>query len=264
VIAPDGRVLGLRGSRAGIPGELNRVIAAHRPVGSLVKPFVVASALLAGWSPEDPLKDEPLTVQVGNEVWEPRNNDGKFRGDVSVGDALVGSLNVPMVRLGLDVGVDNVVRTLRSVGFEVPGPTPATLLGAFSASPMQVARAYAVFAAAGLLPRPTYREPAGSRPQPVLDSGVAGSVLALLEEVPRRGTAASLAGKVVGRLGCMTGTTDDRRDSWFAAVRPRCIVVVWVGSDGNRETGLYGATGALEVFKAIDARLPTVWKLGEF
>jgi penicillin-binding protein 1B len=264
VMSPDGRILGLRGSRAGLPGELDRVTAAHRPVGSLVKPFVVATAFLKGWSADSPLQDEPLAVTVGKEVWEPRNNNGRFRGVVSVREALVSSLNVPMVRLGLDVGVERVVQTLRDVGFTVSDPAPATLLGALAATPLQMAAAYAVFASKGALPRPALKEALLSRPRPVLDPSVARSVLALLEEVPRSGTAASLAGRVEGRLGCKTGTTDDRRDSWFAAVRPRCVVVVWVGSDANRETGLYGATGALEVFRAIDARLPAVFKQGDF
>lgn len=263
VLAPSGRILGLQGSRTGGPGELDRALAARRSVGSLVKPFTVATAILHGWSPDDPLEDEPISMPVGSEVWEPKNNDGTFRGTTSVREALVLSLNVPMVSLGLAVGLDKVAGTLRTVGFEVAQPTPAALLGAFPATPMQVARAFAVFGNGGSLPQPTLQEDAVVSPVPVLDPGVVGKVLTLLEEVPVRGTAAALAGRVEGRLACKTGTTDGRRDSWFAAVRPRCVVVVWVGSDGNRETGLYGATGALEVFKAIDARLPAVWKQDE-
>jgi penicillin-binding protein 1B len=262
-ISPDGRLLALRGSRSGAAGELDRAVAAHRSIGSLVKPFVLATALQQGWSPDFELKDEPLSLQVGAEVWEPKNSDGKYRGTVSVRDAVVLSLNVPMVRLGLEVGVDNVVATLRRVGLEPGGSNPAVLLGAFAGTPAQVARAYAALANGGRSPALRLTEGSAPEARHVLDPGVAGMVLSVLEEVPRRGTAAALAGKVTGRLGCKTGTTDDRRDSWFVAVRPRLVTVVWVGTDGNRETGLYGATGALEVWRAIDERMPQIWRLGE-
>jgi penicillin-binding protein 1B len=87
-------------------------------------------------------------------------------------------------------------------------------------------------------------------------------VLARLEDVPRRGTAAALAGQVEGWLAAKTGTTDERRDSWFVGLRLDHVMVVWVGTDGNAQTGLYGATGALEVWRAIDARLPRILHLG--
>jgi penicillin-binding protein 1B len=89
-------------------------------------------------------------------------------------------------------------------------------------------------------------------------------VRAILEDVPRVGTAAVLAGGFAGRLAAKTGTTDERRDSWFVALRPGMVTVVWVGTDGNRETGLYGATGALEIWREIDRRMPPVWRRGEF
>lgn len=40
--------------------------------------------------------------------------------------------------------------------------------------------------------------------------------------------------------------------------------IVWVGTDGNSKTGLYGATGALEIWRQIDARMPPVWQGGDF
>jgi penicillin-binding protein 1B len=93
---------------------------------------------------------------------------------------------------------------------------------------------------------------------------VAADVRAILEDVPRLGTAAILAGDASGPLAAKTGTTDERRDSWFVALRPGMVTVVWVGTDGNRETGLYGATGALEIWRQIDGRMPPVWRRGEF
>lgn len=263
-VTPDGRVLALQGSRDALPGEFNRAIGARRQIGSLVKPFVVASALESGWSLDSELADAPLMVTVGQDVWQPANSDGKYRGNVTVREALVQSLNVPMVRLGLAVSVGTVARTLQQVGFSLRTPAPAILLGSFEASPLEVARAYATLAARGNTPRLVFSaaDPQGSKPS--MPSWVADSTRAALEDVARRGTAAVLAKSYEGALAAKTGTTDERRDSWFVAIRPRCVVAVWAGTDGNRETGLFGATGALEIWRAIDARLPAVLKAGHF
>jgi len=63
-------------------------------------------------------------------------------------------------------------------------------------------------------------------------------------------------------LAGKTGTTDERRDSWFVALRKGYVTVVWMGTDGNAQTGLLGATGALEVWKEIDLRIPRARRLG--
>lgn len=262
VLAADGRVLALLGSRSGAPGEFNRASSAMRPVGSLVKPFVAAMAVERGWSPDSRLDDSPLQVQVGAQIWEPRNSDGEYRGALTLAEALALSRNVPMVRLGLAVGVREVAAGLRALGFAVERPHPAILLGAFEAAPLHVARAYAALASGGRLPRPIWRLPGDGDGEDVLAPQASAAVVAMLEEVPRRGTAASLAGRVEGWLACKTGTTDERRDSWFVALRRGYVTVVWVGTDGNAQTGLFGATGALEVWREIDARVPRARRLG--
>jgi penicillin-binding protein 1B len=264
VLGPDGSLLALQGSRLGNAGEFNRAVSAQRQVGSLVKPFVVGTALQAGWSASSTLLDEPIEVPVGRRVWRPENNDGRYRGVVTVRDALVFSLNVPMVRLGLGVSIPSVAAALRNVGLTVRSANPAILLGAVEASPLEVARAYAVFVANGRLPGVTVERAVAGPSKPVFNAAVAREVRAILEDVPRSGTAGSLYGVVSGRLAAKTGTTDERRDSWFVALRPKMVTVVWAGTDGNHETGLYGATGALEIWRQIDARVPDVWRQGEF
>jgi penicillin-binding protein 1B len=261
VLGLDGSVLALQGGRTAAAGEFDRATTARRQVGSLVKPFVAATAFAEGWEADSRLADEPLRVAVGRQVWEPHNSDGRFRGIVSVRDALVQSLNVPMVRLGLAVSLPKVVACLRRVGLAAPADTPAILLGAVEASPLEVARAFLPFLDGGRIP-PVHYTPGRTRFEQAVDPRAALAVRDLLVDVPRNGTAAVLAGQYVGWLAAKTGTTDDRRDSWFVALRPRLVTVVWVGTDGNRETGLYGATGALHVWQAIDARMPEAWRMG--
>jgi penicillin-binding protein 1B len=261
-LAPDGRVLALQGSRAGAAGEFNRALAARRPIGSLVKPFTAAAAFQLGWSPDSLLDDSPLSVLVGKDVWQPRNSDGQFHGQITLREALVQSRNVPMVRLGLAVSLETVVATLQRAGL-TPAHAPASLLGAFGQSPLEVARAFAVLISGGRLPHVHFRDDEPPSYLPALHPTVAASVCGVLEDVARVGTAAALANTVRGPLAAKTGTTDERRDSWFVAVRPRIVTAVWIGTDGNRETGLFGATGAMEIWREIDRRMADVWRQGE-
>lgn len=260
VVTADGRVVAVAGGREGRAGEFNRAAAARRPVGSLAKPFVVAAALLAGRGLDEEVEDAPVTVPVPGGAWSPQNNDGTFRGRVTVRDALVHSLNVPMVRLGMEVSLPRVEAVLRQVGFTVPAGRPAVLLGAFEATPLEVARAYATLLAGGVRPELAVTVADGKPGTQVLPPWVAGAVVEALVDVPRRGTAASLASSVSGWLAAKTGTTDERRDSWFVGLRRGLVAVVWVGFDDNRETGLYGATGALAVWQELDARLPPIYR----
>lgn len=263
VLGTDGQILGMMGSRTGTPGELNRALAARRPIGSLVKPFVVALAMAQGWTPESLLEDTPVQVQVNTQVWAPQNHDRKFRGPITVREALVHSRNVPMVRLGMAIGPPMVAESLRGLGFAVGQPHPAILLGAFEGSPLQVARGYAALLAQGRLCAPSWQAEAAPPGAQVIDAAAAAAVVTMLEDVPRQGTAASLAGRVEGWLAGKTGTSDERRDSWFVALRRGYVTVVWVGTDGNAQTGLSGATGALEIWREFDARLPRVRRLGD-
>ncbi|MGE5234979.1 MAG: penicillin-binding transpeptidase domain-containing protein [Acidobacteriota bacterium] len=179
---------------------------------------------------------------------------------MTVREALVHSLNVPMVRLGMAVGLPPIAERLTDLGFSLPKPAPSVLLGALEAAPLEVARAYAALASGGVLPVPTSEPVPAAGARRVFTGPAATDVLVALREVVRTGTAASLRGRVEGPLGGKTGTTDGRRDSWFVALRPRLVTVVWLGTDGNHETELFGATGALEVWQQIDSRLPAVFR----
>lgn len=262
VLDAQGRALGLLGSREGKPGELNRALSARRPIGSLVKPFLVALALEHGWQLSDTVRDEPLSLPVGGQVWQPQNHDGRFRGVVSLEQALVLSINVPMVRLGLELGLEKVTELLKRLEL-TPAGTPAELLGSVEATPWQVARAYTPFLNCGALVEPRAWGPV-RQGEAVFAWGKAQAVLRPLQEVVEWGTATGFAARCGRPLAAKTGTTDNRRDSWFVAIRPKLLTVVWLGTDRNRETRLYGASGAGVIWQEIDLRLPGVYKQGSW
>jgi penicillin-binding protein 1B len=270
----SGAVQAVVGGRdPGQPG-FNRALAAARPIGSLVKPFVylVALAQPERWSLMSTLSDRAVALRQPNgKTWTPANNDGIEHGDVPLVDALARSYNLATVNLGLELDVGKVARVLEAL---IPGldakALPSLLLGAVDLSPFQVAQAYQYLAADGH-PTPLHALEAvidaDGRPlsryvhQPAAGDLVEAARLVTfaLQEAARRGTAASLVGLGLGGLNAAgkTGTSNDQRDSWFAGYTGRHLAVVWVGRDDNRATGLYGSTGAMRVWASLMAKLPT-------
>ncbi len=265
VVDGHGAVLAVQGGRSLLPGGFNRATEARRPIGSTVKPLVAAAAMEAGIRADDLFDDSPLEVPLrSGGVWRPRNDDQQFRGPVTLERALVESLNVPMVRIGLAAGMDRVVRVLRGAGLDSGEGEPAVLLGAVEATPLELAAAYASLLDDGLYTTPTFVRDRPGDARRALRPEIAAELLLLLRGVVQRGTAARLAAHTAGELAGKTGTSDGRRDSWFVALRPRCVTVVWMGTDRFRSTGLYGASGAMRVWEEIDRRMPASWSGGSF
>ena len=268
----SGEVLALVGGRNPRFAGFNRALDARRPVGSLIKPAVYLAAL------EQPqrfglgsvLLDDPLSLQDENRMpWEPRNFDREFRGDVLLVDALAQSWNVPTVRLGMDLGMGTVRRTVDRLGAPLPRRIyPSFLLGTGEMAPLEVAQMYHTLAADGFhTPLRSVREVTRQDGTPlnryplavtrVFDAEPVQLVNAALVSAMRQGTGRSAyyqlpAGLVVAGK---TGTTGDGRDSWFAGFGGDLLGVVWMGRDDNVSTGLTGASGALTVWADAMARL---------
>jgi penicillin-binding protein 1B len=138
-----------------VPGYegFNRAVEIRRPIGSLIKPFVYASALNQSdkFSLATPIDDKPITLKnEQGKTWSPKNFDKKFSGQVPLLTAIKDSMNVPTVNVGLAVGVDNVVSTLQKSGWEESvSPYPSVLLGAVNGSPLMVAQVYQTLADEG-------------------------------------------------------------------------------------------------------------------
>lgn len=272
--ARTGAIEAVVGDRDADRPGFNRAVTAARPIGSLVKPFVylVALAQPERYSLLTPLNDIALTVrQRGGKVWQPRNADNQEHGTVALIDALAKSYNIATVRLGLDIQVQKVERVLETL---IPGadisPHPSLLLGATDLSPLQMAQAYAYLAADGhMLPlsavtavldrngrslsRYAFADSAGEL------VGAARLVSYALQETVRSGTASELTRLGLGHLQAAgkTGTSDDKRDSWFAGYTGSHLAVVWLGRDDNTRTTFFGATGAMRLWAGLFQKLPT-------
>ncbi|MEQ1437755.1 penicillin-binding protein 1B [Fontimonas sp. SYSU GA230001] len=263
-----GEVLALVGGRdVRYPGY-NRALDTQRPIGSLVKPFVYLAALErpGEFALSTILPDEPIELRMPHgQLWSPNNYDKQLHGPQPLYRALAQSLNLPTVHVGLQLGPEQVLRTLRRAGYDGDAQAlPSMFLGAIGMAPLKVAQMYATLAAGGFqAPLSAIREvqtkdgePLSRFPIQVKQSLPEGPVYLVdwgLRQVVAQGTGrgvyASLPADVV--VAGKTGTTDDYRDSWFAGFSADRVTVVWVGRDDNQPTGLSGSTGALPIWARV-------------
>lgn len=263
----SGEVRALAGSRQRGYTGFNRALKARRPIGSLVKPAVYLTAL------ESPdfhlatvLADKPVSIRMQDgQIWRPENYEKTTEGDVYLYDALQRSLNLATVDLGMTLGVDKTIATLRRLGYrEEVAAYPSVLLGAVEMTPIEVAQMYQTLAANG------FRSPLraveavstaqgtpltwyGLRTEQVADATPVFLLEHAMQGVFERGTAKSMNPRLSNHLPLAgkTGTTNDMRDSWFAGYGSDLVGVVWLGYDDNTPTSLTGATGALRVWTDV-------------
>ena len=272
VVSPEnGEIQALVSDRKpDFPG-FNRVMDAVRQVGSLIKPGIYLSALQKSeqFNLATILNDRQLRLKGGDgTVWSPKNYDRQYKGDILLYQALMLSRNVPTVRLGLKVGLADIVKTLQALGIkrDVP-PYPSMTLGAFNLSPFDVASMYQTFAAKGFhIPLRAIREVLDVHGKPLsgyplklkqtLDAKPVHLVNTVLHKVTQAGTARLLKNRLSTKVAGKTGTTDDLRDSWFAGFSEDHLAVVWIGRDDNKTTGLTGASGALKIWTDLMTHIP--------
>lgn len=243
----------------------NRAVEIRRPIGSLIKPFVYATALdqPAKYSLATLLRDQAITLNNGRgKTWSPKNVDKKFRGEVPLLTAFKKSINVPTVNLGMAIGVSNVATTLDKAGWrDNISEYPSMLLGAVSGSPLMVAQVYQTIADNGRYRRlssVTAVLNMDNEPLPVsrieqkqvLKPSTTYLVRYGMQQVVNSGTGSRLGRAFPHtKLAGKTGTSNDSRDSWFAGFDERNVAAIWVGRDDNGKTRLYGSSGAMAVYQ---------------
>lgn len=276
-----GKVRAVVGDRLTQFAGFNRALQSRRQIGSLVKPSIYAIALSdpKNFRLNTPINNKPITIQVkGSAPWTPKNYDKRFSGSVMLMDALVRSLNIPTVNIGMKVGLKKVIAKQKEMGWDnVDIPSyPSMLLGAYSISPYDVTKSYQVLANSGLkTPLTTiesitafdgsqiYQRDIEEVSEQVLPPEAAIQTLYAMQQVVERGTARSLQNEFAHlKLAGKTGTTNNARDTWFVGVDGENVTTVWLGKDNNSDTYLTGSSGALYVYKAYLHRAsPTVFRL---
>ncbi len=259
----DGAVYALIGGFDFNRTQFNHVTQAWRQPGSSFKPFVYSAALEKGFTPASIINDAPLVIdpiQTGGEPWEPKNFDGDFEGPMRMRQALTKSKNLVSIRILQSIGLDYAQDYVTKFGFEKEkvGPYLTMALGAVSVTPWQMAGAYSVFANGGYRVTPYLVQriedgqgniisqatpvEAGKGAEQVLDVRNAFTMVNMMQDVVKHGTA--IRAMSLGRqdMAGKTGTTSDSMDAWFCGFHPTVVAVAWIGYDtphslGEKETG---------------------------
>ncbi|HVE70988.1 MAG TPA: PBP1A family penicillin-binding protein [Thermoanaerobaculia bacterium] len=266
---PTGEIRALVGGRSYERSQFNRALRSKRLVGSLFKPFVYLTAFEPSLSGKNitPATVVPDTRFVlkrrWSEDWSPRNYDGRYMGNVTVQQALEQSLNSASVRIGLDVGIEPILKTARTLGVEtdLEDGNPSILLGAAGIPPIEMAEAYSTIARQGVRTPPrairyvtddrgrVMRGANEAEPVQVFPQRDVYLVTNVMKGVVDRGTAASSRGMGFRKIAAgKTGTTNDKRDAWFIGFTPKTLALTWVGFDDNDPTGLSGSDAAVPMW----------------
>lgn len=253
------------GSQTNYAG-FNRASVAKRQIGSLVKPAIYLTALSnpKQFQLNTPIENQPLTIRIkGSPPWQPRNYDRTYSGSVLLIDALVRSLNIPTVNIGMKVGLTQVIETQKAMGWnkvDIP-KMPSMLLGTYAISPYQVTKLFQTIANYGnsitltTIDRITDQQSnilyqRAMQPEQVVPAQAALQTLFAMQQVVERGTARRLQQEFSHlHLAGKTGTTNNSRDTWFVGIDGRNVATVWLGRDDNNETKLTGASGALQLYR---------------
>ncbi|MGP4004771.1 transglycosylase domain-containing protein [Streptomyces sp. 8N706] len=257
-VAPDGRILAVHGGPDYLAQGFNDANAVTVPAGTSFTPFVYAAALRDGVqlergesripvTPETPYNgDDKVSVRTpegpywdrSGKIVKGANDGGRSWGSISLREAMVHSVNTPLLQLGMDVGLDRVRRTATDSGLlagSFGAQVPAFSLGNSTPSAIRMAGAYATFAADGMhtdpysVVRVTHNGDTIRMPRPrarrALGTGVAAQVTDALQGAVREGT--GQAAKGVGRgVAGKTGTTQDNTSAWFVGYTDRTSTAV--------------------------------------
>lgn len=265
-------VIAVAGDRQPRFAGFNRALDARRQIGSTIKPAVYLTALEqpSHYTLATLISDEALSVPTDEgEFWSPRNFAEKSHGEVPLYQALGHSYNQATARLGMELGLDNVTRTIKRLGHEGDIPrVPSMLLGSMAMSPFAVANLYHTIAAEGFYtPLRTIREVYDADNQPLkrylykVEQRFSQEAIHLtqyaLQVVLREGTGKSAYNYLPKELSLAgkTGTTNDQRDSWFSGFSGNTLAVTWVGRDDNGRMPITGATGALQLWAQMMSKI---------
>ena len=241
-----------------VTSNYNRATKAVRQPGSAWKLFVYLAALEAGYTPNDEVVDEPVTI----EGWSPRNSGGTYAGKIDVRTAFAYSKNTVAAQLGNEVGFSAVAGMAKRLGITTPISTvPSMVLGSNDVRLIDMTRAFAVVSARGAAIEPygiariattdgrVLYQHEGRQPPTLVAGHVAAGITDLLQSAVSIGTgrAAQIGRPVAGK----TGTTTSNKDGWFLGFSSGITTGVWMGRDDSKAVpGLQGGTAPARAFAA--------------
>lgn len=271
-----GDVLAMVGSRdyfdTTIDGQVNVAIEKRQP-GSTFKPFAYATAFTKGFQPETRIYDVPINFGPDGtgKDYIPNDYDGKFRGPLSMREALGQSLNIPAVTTLYLAGVQDTIATATKMGITtLTDPNRyglALVLGGAEVKLLDMTSAFGVFGQEGMRHpvdgiqevqsrdgKNLYtRDTAATR---VLDSEISRKINSILSDNTARAPIFGSNSPIAFRdktVAAKTGTTQNFRDAWTVGYTPSIAVGVWTGNNDNTpmDTGADGIYTAAPLWRAF-------------
>ncbi len=259
-------------------GQVNVTLRPRQP-GSSIKPLVYAMAFEQGRHPTSTIEDTPITYQKpGSRPYSPRNYDGRFRGTVTLRQALASSYNVPAVKLLAGIGVNNMVEKARDMGISTWTDSSrfglSLSLGAGEVLMTDLATLYGTFANFGytieldpfieirdyegslLYRNQCFDDSAACRQLETVDPFVAYQITDILSDNQARSStfgSHSLLQIPNQQVAVKTGTTNSMRDNWTIGYTTDRLVSVWVGNNDNSPMSFVasGVTGASPIWNQV-------------
>lgn len=261
----SGYITAMAGGYSFDRSEFNRATQACRQPGSLFKPIVYSAAIaLKKYTPATMVQDAPLTFYNGEDgLWKPKNMGDEYKGEVTVREALMNSMNVPTLNIMADIGTKNVLDWAKKLGITTELKAElGTAIGSSCVTPWEMAQVFSVLANMGVKIEPMLVKEVTDRDhqrlsfkanrldpwigfqdrlsmsiddfysvKPRLISKEDAYITHyLLTEAVKNGTARR-AGELGRHLAGKTGTTNDSFDTWFAGYTKNLLSLVWVGYD---------------------------------
>ncbi len=239
VLDTSGGIRALVGGRSFAESQFNRAVKARRQPGSAFKPLVYLAAIEGGLWPDSPVNDAP--IEIGS--WSPRNDDGRYRGPITLTQALAHSVNTIAVRLQQEIGADKIASVARRLGIRSKLHTsPSMALGTSEVGLLELATAYGTLASGGLAVEPfairrilasdgeVLFERRDAAPRMLVAPDTIGAMNTMLNAAIVSGTGRR-AGFPRHQAAGKTGTTQDFRDAWFMGYTAHLVGGVWFGND---------------------------------
>jgi penicillin-binding protein 1A len=249
----NGEVRAMAGGYDYTQSQFNRVTQSLRQPGSTFKPVLYLAAIdKFNYTPSTIMMDQARTFRVGDTFWTPANFDEKFLGPITLRTALEKSRNLVSADIVSRIGVDAAISYARLLGIKSPlGRNLSLSLGSSEVTPLELTRAYSVFAAKGVLFDSVFVEKIKDRyGQAIYESSAEGASKArqvisensafimanMMKGVVDHGTGYRI--KELGRpVAGKTGTSNDQMDTWFIGYTPSWVCGVWVGFDQKKQIG---------------------------
>lgn len=248
-------------------GAINMTTSPRQP-GSSIKPLVYLDAFTKGYTPATVVDDLPVTYKDGTGVYQPRDYDLKWRGKVTLREALGNSLNVPAIHVLEHAGIPDALSFMHTLGITTLTNDPSAYglsltLGSGEVKMVDLAAAYGVFANQGKSVTPLaikqvlnktgkdITKKSTTTSKPIVDPRFVAMLTSILSDDNARKMEFGLGSPLhLSRpAAAKTGTTTDFKDNWTAGYTPDVVTIAWAGNADNSPMGnVDGITGAAPIW----------------